>query len=157
MVLLQASCPSLPHGAGFATVDAPSNEHEDDGHSLIEDEGEDADSDIDDGDDERHDSSSHGGGLFTTNPAGGFEPLTLKQCCEARLAREVDLHNAGAMLAYAVRQDCCYKTPSLMCVWSGLSHTCEWTHNQVYVVHVGFNDLELHIPFTTLMSRFRCT
>ncbi|CAM9456319.1 unnamed protein product [Ectocarpus sp. 6 AP-2014] len=101
VVLLQASCPSLPHGAAFATVDALSNEHEDGGHLLIEDEEEDAESDIDDGDDGRHDSSSHGGGLFTTNPAGGFEPLTLKQCCEAKLAREVDLHNAGAMLAYA--------------------------------------------------------
>ncbi|CAM9442152.1 unnamed protein product, partial [Ectocarpus fasciculatus] len=101
VVLLQASCPSLPHGAAFANVDALINEDEDGGHSLIEDEGEDADSDIDDGDDERNDGASHGGGLFSKNPAGGFEPLTLKQYCEANLAREVDLHNAGAMLAYA--------------------------------------------------------
>lgn len=104
VVLLQASCPSLPHGAAFSTVDALPNEREDVGRSRIEDEGEDADSDIDDGDDEQNDDASHGGGLFTTNPAGGFEPLTLKQCCEAKLAREVDLHNAGAMLAYAVRR-----------------------------------------------------
>lgn len=46
-------------------------------------------------------------GLFSVNAGGRFEPLTLKELCEAKLAQEVDLHNAGAVFAYAVGCLCC--------------------------------------------------
>lgn len=113
VVLLQASCPSLPHDASFVDATASKGAHENGGRPFVQDEEGDADSDLDDGDDEGdgHEGDDGGGhegfSLLGANAAaGGCEPLTLKQCCEVKLAKEVDLHNAGAMLAYAVRQAC---------------------------------------------------
>lgn len=107
VVLCAASCPPLPHGASLTPVDAISGAYIDDDHALAEgeegEEGEegDEDSEVDEEENKAHGLAAHGG-PFTTNSAGQFEPLTLKQMCEAKLAQNVDLHNAGAMLAYAV-------------------------------------------------------
>lgn len=107
VVLCAASCPSLPHGASFTPLGAVCGARIDDDHALAE-EGEEAergegdmDSELDE-EENKEDILPRHGGLFTTNSAGRFEPLTLKQMCEAKLAQEVDLQNAGAMLAYAV-------------------------------------------------------
>lgn len=104
VVLCAASCPSLPHGASFTPVDAVSGAHVDGGPVDAEaEEGEEGDMDSEVGEEEnKGDILAGHGGIFTTTSAGRFEPLTLKQICEAKLAQEVDLHNAGAMLAYAV-------------------------------------------------------
>ncbi|CAM9584671.1 unnamed protein product, partial [Scytosiphon promiscuus] len=108
VVLLQASCPSLPHEASFLDAAASKGVVEYGDRPFDEDEEGDPDSDLDDGDSEGND---HEGGflagrewpsdLAASAAAGRCEPLTLKQCCEVKLAKEVDLHNAGAMLAYA--------------------------------------------------------
>ncbi|CAM9399175.1 unnamed protein product, partial [Hapterophycus canaliculatus] len=108
VVLLQASCPSLPHNASYVQVATPTGAHEDGDRPFDEDEEGDADSDLDDvnhgGDAHEEDGFARHNGLssVTANAAAiRCEPLTLKQCCEVKLAKEVDLHNAGAMLAYA--------------------------------------------------------
>lgn len=105
VVLCAASCPSLPHAAPFTPVDAVSSACVKD-HVLADggeaEEGEEGDMDSEVDEDHKEDILAGHGGIFTTNSAGRFEPLTLKQMCEAKLAQEVDLHNAGAMLAYAV-------------------------------------------------------
>lgn len=111
VVLCAASCPSLPHGASFTAVGAVCDARIDDDHALVEGEepvqGEgDMDSELDEEENKENVLDSNGG-LFTTNSAGRFEPLTLKQMCEAKLAQEVDLQNAGAMLSYAVRPFFC--------------------------------------------------
>lgn len=94
VVLCAASCPSLPHGASFASANPRSEAHQADDRAIDEEADEDAEVDVD--------SEEEADGLSLANSAGRFEPLTLKQACEAKLAQEVDLHNAGALLAYAV-------------------------------------------------------
>eukprot|EP00903_Cladosiphon_okamuranus_P017449 g16073.t1 len=107
VVLCAASCPSLPHGASFTSVGPLRGAQVNGDNALTEEAGEGAEADLDsDGDDEEGlgyaDSKAAGlGGLVSSNAHVGFEPLTLKQMCEAKLAQEVDLHNAGAVLAYA--------------------------------------------------------
>eukprot|EP00752_Nemacystus_decipiens_P013486 g11945.t1 len=106
VVLCAASCPSLPHGASFPSVGPASGAHVDGDDALTEEAGDGTEEDLDsDGDEEGlGDAASKIEGLygfFSVNAGGGFEPLTLKQLCEAKLAQEVDLHNAGAVLAYA--------------------------------------------------------
>lgn len=110
VVLLQASCPSLPHDASFVDVAASNGAHEDGNRSLADEEEGDADSDIDDANDEGDHFAGDDGlsCVVASAAASGCEPLTLKQCCEVKLAKEVDLHNAGAMLAYAVRRVCLF-------------------------------------------------
>lgn len=115
MVLCAASCPSLPHGASFASIGPLSGAHVD-GNDAVTTEGEGTEGDLDsDGDEEEGfgdaDSKIAGSdGLCSVNTGREFEPLTLKQLCEAKLAQEVDLHNAGAVLAYAVSRLSCRST-----------------------------------------------
>lgn len=114
VVLCAASCPSLPHGASFASAGPLRGARVNGDDALTEVPGHGAEGDVDsDGDEEEGkgdtDQNNAGcdDGLFSLNAGGGFEPLTLKQLCEAKLAQEVDLHNAGAVLAYAVGHLCC--------------------------------------------------
>lgn len=108
VVLCAASCPPLPHGASFSSVDPLSGAHVDGDHALTEiaEEGTEGDMDSDcdeeEGKGDTDPKNSGRDGPFSQNADRGFEPLTLKQLCEAKLAQEVDLHNAGAVLAYAV-------------------------------------------------------
>ena len=112
VVLCTASCPSLPHGASHASV-GPSGAHVDGDDTLTGEAGESTEGDIDSDGDEEEGSGDAASkvagrdGLFSVDAGGGFHPLTLKQLCEAKLAQEVDLHNAGAVLAYAVGRKCC--------------------------------------------------
>ncbi|CAM9129261.1 unnamed protein product, partial [Laminaria digitata] len=106
IVLLQVSCPSLPHDASSATSCSRPSGMQVDGDYDSENEGE-ADSDVD-ADDEEEASrrpekgpSRAPGGILTRTSSGALEPLTLKQHCEIVLAREVDLRNAASLLAYA--------------------------------------------------------
>lgn len=94
VVLCAASCPSLPHGASFACASPRSDAHVQVDEAIGEEADEDAEIDLD--------SEEEAEGLALASSTGRFEPLTLKQACEAKLAQEVDLHNAGALLAYAV-------------------------------------------------------
>ncbi len=98
VVLCAASCPSLPHGASFASASPRSEGHVKDDQEIGEEADEDAEVDVD--------SEEEAEGFALANSAGRFEPLTLKQACEAKLAQEVDLHNAGALLGYAVSRTC---------------------------------------------------
>lgn len=110
MVLCAASCPSLPHGASFAVVGPLAGAHVDSDDAVTEEPGEGTEIDLEsDGDEEEafgdvNSKIAGRDGLFSVNAGRGFEPLSLKQLCEAKLAQEVDLHNAGAVLAYAVRR-----------------------------------------------------
>ena len=118
IVLLQASCPSLPHGAVFADSGAQAQGLEaDDGVAFsasgqdeekIEDEEDilkDSDSEHDGELEDKNRKEGHAHAslrdLYTTDANGMPEPLTLKQHCEVVLAREVDLSNASSLLAYA--------------------------------------------------------
>lgn len=105
MVLLQVSCPSLPHDASSATTcsrpSAARVNADDDSDNEAE-----VDSELDGDDDEeavrRPESPARApGGILTRSSSGALEPLTLKQHCEIVLAREVDLRNAASLLAYA--------------------------------------------------------
>lgn len=108
VVLCAASCPALPHGASHASIGLLSGAHLDGDHVLTEKAKEGTEGDVDSDCDEEEDTgdadSNIAGrdGLCSVNAHGRFKPLTLKQLCEAKLAQEVDLHNAGAVLAYAV-------------------------------------------------------
>lgn len=117
VVLLQASCPPLPHGASAAISGVnPSGsdlqvknrsssfaleQDSDVGRGLYSDFG---DGDGEDEEDEKrkdNDDTTPPGRLIATNSDGFSEPLSLKQHCEVALAREVDLRNATSWLAYA--------------------------------------------------------
>lgn len=116
VVLLQASCPPLPHGAAFgsskeqALDSKPDRKNSlllsdgDKGHTIRDS---DSEEDDDEGDNEVKDDATIGfiPGLFTTDADGVSTPLTLKQHCEVALARGVDLSNASYVLAYASALD----------------------------------------------------
>lgn len=123
IVLLQASCPPLPHGAAFGSSDAQAldlkpyrksslglisgqDEENEEGHTRRDSDSED-DNDADQGDKDVKDDDTHTlrPGLFTTDADGVSRPLTLKQHCEIVLARGVDLSNASYVLAYASALD----------------------------------------------------
>lgn len=111
VVLVQASCPSLPNDASLAASCAqPRGAQVDRKHVLhpaeeSEHRGEiesDFDGDGDEDDDRLADErAALPGGICTTSLNGVREPLTLKQQCEMVLARKVDLLNAVSLFAYA--------------------------------------------------------
>lgn len=105
MVLLQVSCPPLPHDASSATTCSQSSA----ARVNIDDDSEneeEIDSELEGDDEEEVVRRSEGparapGGILTKSSSGVLEPLSLKQHCEIVLAREVDLRNAASLLAYA--------------------------------------------------------
>lgn len=113
VVLVQASCPPLPHLALSTSATSQGNTTRIRGDRTlsleegVESKGElDSDSDLDSVDEEGDEQAVESvgelpAGLCRTRSDGGSEPLTLKQHCELALAREVDLRNAASLLAYA--------------------------------------------------------
>lgn len=106
LVLLQASCPSLPYAESLDTVsDGSRNQPGGINTSSISEgseDGEDTDSDFEGRDDDVGESSRDGNNTaIAWFKSDLSEPPTLKQHCEMVLAREVDLRNAPTILAYA--------------------------------------------------------
>lgn len=120
VVLCAASCPPLPHGASFSSVGPRSGAQVDDDDALTEGDL-DSDGDEEEGSGDVESRTAGRDGLVSASADGGFEPLTLKQLCEAKLAQEVDLHNAGAVLAYAV---------GCLCVQIAQNRTLLWHSNR---------------------------
>lgn len=122
LVLLQASCPSLPHADSLALEDQVSDKHtgsvswNSSGTLVVDDsseDGEEGDSDVesvDVGDERSCLAEGEDAAARTWFSSGLSEPLSLKQQCEVVLARQVDMRNVCSMLAFADTLD----APSLV-------------------------------------------
>ncbi|CAM9667167.1 unnamed protein product, partial [Sphacelaria rigidula] len=122
LVLLQASCPSLPHADSLALEDQVSDKHtgsvswNSSGTLVVDDsseDGEEGDSDVesvDVGDERSCLAEGEDAAAGTWFSSGLSEPLSLKQQCEVVLARQVDMRNVCSMLAFADTLD----APSLV-------------------------------------------